>query len=296
MVKSFVFVIFGTSLILLVACSPPEKEAVDEKDRPIPVRITEIESRELPMVVESVGRLAANREVTVAAELGGKIISYHADVAYLAQFYELERVGTLEPKPGIEPTARHLAELSKRAKAAEVKLVIYHQAQCEKLPEKFAGLRGYELLQWMPVLAGRVVGSVVESERFLWDYRRTLGDLMAEEHYGEVTRALHERGMGRYGESHEDRRAFVGDGMQVKKSADIPMDRVSSGTPGRAMRSRNSRSARNGTRCTCGSSAAAGIVIRPRTRSLGNSRQRSSRSSASSGARPDLLASPLTLT
>ena len=80
MLKSFLFVLFGTSLTILVACSPSEKEAVDEKDRPVPVRIMEIKSRELPMVVESVGRLAANREVTIATELGGKIISYHADV------------------------------------------------------------------------------------------------------------------------------------------------------------------------------------------------------------------------
>ena len=38
--------------------------------------------------------------------------------------------------------------------------------------------------------------------------------------------------MGRYGESHESGRAFVGDGMQVKKSADVPMGALWSSTLG----------------------------------------------------------------
>jgi RND family efflux transporter MFP subunit len=80
MLKSFPLILFGASLTLLTACSPPEKDAVDETNKPVPVRITEIASQELPIVVESVGRLAANREVTIATELGGKIVSYHADV------------------------------------------------------------------------------------------------------------------------------------------------------------------------------------------------------------------------
>jgi hypothetical protein len=67
------------------------------------------------------------------------------------------------------------------------------------------------------------VGDATASDRFLWDFRQTLGDLMAESHYDQVSNSAHERGLGRYGESHEFSRVFVGDGMRVKKSADIPM-------------------------------------------------------------------------
>ncbi len=51
--------------------------------------------------------------------------------------------------------------------------------------EEFQKRRGYDLLPWLPVLAtGRVVGSVEESERFLWDFRRTKSELIADVYGG----------------------------------------------------------------------------------------------------------------
>lgn len=88
---------------------------------------------------------------------------------------------------------------------------------------EFARRRGYDPAPWLPVLTGRVVGSAQDSDRFLWDFRRTLSDLIAEEHYGEIARQVHAAGMGWYAESHEALRAFVGDGMEAKRSADVPM-------------------------------------------------------------------------
>ena len=45
---------------------------------------------------------------------------------------------------------------------------------------EFAKRRGYDMQPWLPVLAGRVVESAEASDRFLWDFRKTLGDLIAE--------------------------------------------------------------------------------------------------------------------
>ena len=89
--------------------------------------------------------------------------------------------------------------------------------------DRFAQRRGYDLRDWAPVLTGRVVESPEASERVLWDFRQTLSDLIADEHYGEISAGLKRRGMLQYGEAHEGGRAFVGDGMAAKKSADIPM-------------------------------------------------------------------------
>ena len=68
---------------------------------------------------------------------------------------------------------------------------------------EFTKRRGYDPRPWLPALTGRVVESAAASDRFLWDFRRTLSDMLAEYHYDQITAILKERGMGHYGESHE---------------------------------------------------------------------------------------------
>jgi hypothetical protein len=97
---------------------------------------------------------------------------------------------------------------------------------------QFRKRRGYDPIPWIPVLAGQVVESAEASDRFLWDFRKTIADLIADEHYGQVEASLKERGIGHYGESHESGRAFVGDGMEVKKLDDIPMSAMWTQVPG----------------------------------------------------------------
>ena len=93
----------------------------------------------------------------------------------------------------------------------------------EPVPEEFARRRGYDLKPWLPALTGRVIGSVAATEAFLWDFRRTLGEMLADNHYGQINESLHARGLLHYGESHENGRALIGDGMDVKRGNDIPM-------------------------------------------------------------------------
>lgn len=93
----------------------------------------------------------------------------------------------------------------------------------DEMITEFRNRRGYDMFPWMPVLTGHIVESAEASDRFLWDFRKTLADLVAENHYNQLTTLLKKRNMGRYSESHEARRAFIGDGMEVKKTADVPM-------------------------------------------------------------------------
>ncbi len=97
---------------------------------------------------------------------------------------------------------------------------------------QFTTRRGYSPLPWMPTLAGRVVGSASESDRFLWDFRRTIAELLAENHYGTINQELHARGLGQYGESHESGRATIGDGMEMKRADDVPMAAMWTQRPG----------------------------------------------------------------
>lgn len=102
----------------------------------------------------------------------------------------------------------------------------------DEMIAEFTKRRGYDPLPWMPVLTGRVVESAESSDRFLWDFRKTIADLVAENHYGQIAESLHARGMGQYGESHESGRATIGDGMEMKRADDVPMAAMWTQHPG----------------------------------------------------------------
>lgn len=92
-----------------------------------------------------------------------------------------------------------------------------------RMMERFRQLRGYDPLPWLPALTGTIVGSRSRSERFLFDFRRTLADLLASEHYAVVAGQAHANGLAVYGEALEDERPLLGDDMAMRKFADIPM-------------------------------------------------------------------------
>jgi hypothetical protein len=105
----------------------------------------------------------------------------------------------------------------------------------ENMFAEFSKRRGYDLKPWVPALAGHVVESAEATDRFLFDYRKTLSEMLVEYHYDMLTQIAKERGMkGRYSESHEGGRAMIADGMDVKRSAAIPMSAMWTNGPGRA--------------------------------------------------------------
>lgn len=89
--------------------------------------------------------------------------------------------------------------------------------------EQFTRLRGYDPTPWLPALTGTLVGSREQSDRFLYDYRRTLADLLSSEHYGTVAEVAHENGLIVYGEALENGRPSLGDDLTMRSHADIPM-------------------------------------------------------------------------
>ena len=70
-----------------------------------------------------------------------------------------------------------------------------------KFREQFRKYRGYDMLPWMPVLAGRIINSREESNRFLDDFRKTLGDLAVDEHYVPFREWAHQHGLEIHPES-----------------------------------------------------------------------------------------------
>ncbi|GLU45181.1 DNA-binding protein [Muricauda sp. NBRC 101325] len=105
-----------------------------------------------------------------------------------------------------------------------------HMNWTHDMATEFSARRGYDLMPWIPVLTGVVVKSREASEKFLWDFRKTIGEMIADNHYDVIGEELHKRGMQRYTESHENGRVYLADGMDVKRNADVPMSAM--WTPG----------------------------------------------------------------
>ncbi|MEZ4992162.1 MAG: glycosyl hydrolase [Saprospiraceae bacterium] len=93
----------------------------------------------------------------------------------------------------------------------------------EKMPEEFLQRRGYSLLPYLPVLSGRIVGNAETSDRFLWDFRRTLADLFAENFYSVMTEYMHKQGLNTYSEASGVSLEILEDVLLCKKYVDIPM-------------------------------------------------------------------------
>jgi hypothetical protein len=93
----------------------------------------------------------------------------------------------------------------------------------DEMIAQFQRRRGYDPKPYLPVLAGRVVDSAEVSDRFLWDFRRTLADMFADEFYGTMESELHKIGMRSYAEASGVALEIPEDTLLNKSSIDIPM-------------------------------------------------------------------------
>ncbi|HET7624130.1 MAG TPA: glycosyl hydrolase [Verrucomicrobiae bacterium] len=60
---------------------------------------------------------------------------------------------------------------------------------------EFEKRRGYDPLKFLPTFTHRVVDSSEVTERFLWDMRRTVADLFADNYFGHFTELCHQHGL-----------------------------------------------------------------------------------------------------
>jgi hypothetical protein len=87
---------------------------------------------------------------------------------------------------------------------------------------QFAQRQGYDLVRWLPALAGRVVSDGARTDAFLSDFRGTIADLVAQAHYGTIARIAREKGLAYTAEALEDHRPQLGDDLAMRAVADVP--------------------------------------------------------------------------
>ena len=87
---------------------------------------------------------------------------------------------------------------------------------------EFQRCRGYDPSGWLAVFAGKIVDSPDRSNAFLADFRKTLADCIADNHYGRFAELAHQRGLGIHPESGGPHAGPL-DGVKFLGRNDIPM-------------------------------------------------------------------------
>lgn len=92
-----------------------------------------------------------------------------------------------------------------------------------RMRQEFRARRGYDLWKWLPALAGVVMKDGTTTDKFLFDYRRTISDLTEQNLFQTVAEEARKRGLTSYIEGHETCRVLETDGMSIKGKATYPM-------------------------------------------------------------------------
>lgn len=87
--------------------------------------------------------------------------------------------------------------------------------------EEFKRRRGYDPVPYLPVIAGRMVSSRETSNRFLFDLRRTVADLITENYYDRFAQRAAEQGLETHPESGGPHGAPI-DALETFRSAAFP--------------------------------------------------------------------------
>lgn len=126
-------------------------------------------------------------------------------------------------REGIQPMLDHLGPLAGAGKPLNSITVDSYEAGLNhwtpRMREEFLKRRGYDPRPYLLALTGRLIGDGPTTDRFLWDFRRTVADLFADNYYGYFADLCHDHGLLFSTEPYTS--CF--EGLAVAAKADIPM-------------------------------------------------------------------------
>ncbi len=119
----------------------PEHEAIFKKN--------------LAAYLQTLDAAIARWQSEAAPLRGVKFVSYHPDLIYFAERFGMEAAGTIEIRPGVDPTPGHIAALEERMRREGIKLVVRERHYPAGLAETIAQRTGAKLVE-LPVMVGGV--------------------------------------------------------------------------------------------------------------------------------------------
>jgi zinc/manganese transport system substrate-binding protein len=85
---------------------------------------------------------------------GKKFVTYHPDFIYFAERFGMTQFGTIEIRPGVDPTPAHVADLIERMRQAKVEIVIRELHYPATLAETVAKSTGAKLVELPAMVRG----------------------------------------------------------------------------------------------------------------------------------------------
>ena len=110
--------------------------------------------RNLRQTERMLNDLQEETERMAAPLRGEKFVAYHATWSYLANRYGFKIVGYLEPKPGIPPSASHLADLILLMRREQVKVILKEPFYENRSPNMVAQRTGAKVVEVCPSVGG----------------------------------------------------------------------------------------------------------------------------------------------
>ncbi|MCR4824454.1 MAG: glycosyl hydrolase family 2, partial [Bacteroidales bacterium] len=89
-------------------------------------------------------------------------------------------------------------------------------------PRIFREHNGYDLLPWLPAMRGCIVGSPEQTDRFLYDLRRTIAAAITENYFGELDRLCRAEGVEFTAQAAGNGLSLVTDNLLVKSAVGKP--------------------------------------------------------------------------
>lgn len=95
----------------------------------------------------------AGWEAELAPHRGSLVTTYHRSWVYFMTRFGLKEFGTIEPKPGIQPSAGHVNDLVREMKADKVKAMLIENFRSHRFPDLIAQQTGAKAV-YVPLAVG----------------------------------------------------------------------------------------------------------------------------------------------
>jgi zinc/manganese transport system substrate-binding protein len=89
---------------------------------------------------------------------GVKFVAYHEEWNYFARRFGMNFFGTIELRPGVDPTPRHIEELTRSMMNQHVRVVVREPQFPERVPRRIAEQTGATLIN-LPIMPGGMPGT-----------------------------------------------------------------------------------------------------------------------------------------